>query len=145
MEHYRQTSKFRHLLLEKCIFSKDVLKAPRKIFKFFELCLQNRHTQYILRDGEVQQTIWTLHGPQKSSFPSLSKFKRGNDVGCRGAGGITVYGLLWCFFLLHCKEIWIYVFQGNALCGLSPNFHIHVSVSDLYIPTFGPSYFPAAE
>jgi hypothetical protein len=22
--------------------------------------------------------------------------------------------------------------------GLSPNFHIHVSVSDLYIPTFGP-------
>jgi hypothetical protein len=24
------------------------------------------------------------------------------------------------------------------LCGLVPNFYIHVSVSDLYIPTIGP-------
>ncbi len=30
---------------------------------------------------------------------------------------------------LHCKEIWIYVFPGKELRGLSPNFHIHVSVS----------------
>jgi hypothetical protein len=32
--------------------------------------------------------------------------------------------------------------------GLSSNFHVHVSVSDLYIPTIGPprsTYFPAAE
>jgi hypothetical protein len=27
------------------------------------------------------------------------------------------------------------IFPGKELCGLSPNFHIHVSVSDLYIPT----------
>jgi hypothetical protein len=27
----------------------------------------------------------------------------------------------------HCKEIWIYVFRVKELCGLSPNFHIHVS------------------
>jgi hypothetical protein len=26
----------------------------------------------------------------------------------------------------------------KGMCGLSPNFHIHVSVSDLYIPTIGP-------
>ncbi len=27
------------------------------------------------------------------------------------------------------------IFPEKELCGLSPNFHIHVSVSDLYIPT----------
>ncbi len=41
----------------------------------------------------------------------------------------------------HCREIWIYVFPKKELRGLSPNFHIHVSVSDLYIPTFGPPIF----
>ncbi len=33
----------------------------------------------------------------------------------------------------HCKENPIYVFLFWELRGLSPNFHIHVSVSDLYI------------
>ncbi len=32
----------------------------------------------------------------------------------------------------------IYVFLFWELRGLSPNFHIHVSVSDLYIPRIGP-------
>jgi hypothetical protein len=32
----------------------------------------------------------------------------------------------------------IYVFLFWELHGLSPNFHIHVSVSDLYIPRIGP-------
>jgi hypothetical protein len=27
------------------------------------------------------------------------------------------------------------IFQEKELCGHSPNFHIHVSVSNLYIPT----------
>ena len=48
-------------------------------------------------------------------------------------------------YCLHCKGIWIYVFPEKELRGLSLNFHIHVSVSDLYIPTIGPLYFPAAE
>ncbi len=39
---------------------------------------------------------------------------------------------------LHFKEIWICVFPEKELRGLSPSFHSHVSVSDLYIPTFGP-------
>jgi hypothetical protein len=38
---------------------------------------------------------------------------------------------------MHCKEIWIYVFPGKELRGISLNFHIHVSVSDLYITTLG--------
>jgi hypothetical protein len=39
---------------------------------------------------------------------------------------------------LHCKENPIYVFLFWELRGLSPNFHIHVSESDLYIPRIGP-------
>jgi hypothetical protein len=39
---------------------------------------------------------------------------------------------------MHCKEISIYVFPEKELRALSHNFHIHVSVSDLYIPTSVP-------
>jgi hypothetical protein len=39
---------------------------------------------------------------------------------------------------LHCKEDSIYVFPEIKLRGLVPNFHIHTSVSDLYIPRIGP-------
>ncbi len=38
---------------------------------------------------------------------------------------------------LHCHENPIYVFPEKELRALSPNFHIHVSVSDLYIPGNG--------
>jgi hypothetical protein len=34
---------------------------------------------------------------------------------------------------VHCNENPIYVFLYWELCGLCPNFHIYVSVSDLYI------------
>jgi hypothetical protein len=39
---------------------------------------------------------------------------------------------------MHCNENPIYVFLFCELRGLSPSFHIHVSVSDLYIPRIGP-------
>jgi hypothetical protein len=42
---------------------------------------------------------------------------------------------------LHCSENPIYVFSEKELRGLSLNFHIHVSVSDLYIPRIGPHFF----
>jgi hypothetical protein len=38
---------------------------------------------------------------------------------------------------VHCNENPIYVFLFWELRGLSPNFHIHVSVSDLYSPRIG--------
>jgi hypothetical protein len=38
----------------------------------------------------------------------------------------------------HCKESPIYVFLFWELRGLSPNFHIHVSVRNLYIPRIRP-------
>jgi hypothetical protein len=43
--------------------------------------------------------------------------------------------------ILHCHKNPIYVFFFWELRGLSPNFHIHVSVSDLYIPRIGPHIF----
>ncbi len=41
----------------------------------------------------------------------------------------------------HCNENLISVFLFWELHGLIPNFHIHVSVSDLYIPRIGPHLF----
>jgi hypothetical protein len=38
----------------------------------------------------------------------------------------------------HCNENHIYVFLFLEFRGLSPNFHIYVSVSNLYIPRIGP-------
>ncbi len=40
-------------------------------------------------------------------------------------------------FLTHCNENPIYVFPEKELHGLSPNFRIHVSMSDLYISRTG--------
>jgi hypothetical protein len=39
---------------------------------------------------------------------------------------------------MHCNENRIYLFIFWELRGLSPNFHIHVSVIDLYNPRIGP-------
>jgi hypothetical protein len=39
---------------------------------------------------------------------------------------------------VHCNGNSAYIFLFWELRGLSPNFHIHVSVSDLYIPRIGP-------
>jgi hypothetical protein len=45
------------------------------------------------------------------------------------------------YIVLHCNENPIYVFLKKELRGLSSNFHIHVSVSDLFIPGIGPHIF----
>ncbi len=44
-------------------------------------------------------------------------------------------------FDMRCNENPSYIFLEKELRGLSPNFHIHVSVSDLYIPRIGPHNF----
>ncbi len=41
-------------------------------------------------------------------------------------------------YRIHCNENPIYVFPIWESCGLSPNFHIHVSVSYLYISRIDP-------
>jgi hypothetical protein len=52
-----------------------------------------------------------------------------------------VFDNIFFTYMLHCNENPIYVFPEMELCGLSPNFHIHVSVSDLYIPRISPHIF----
>jgi hypothetical protein len=47
----------------------------------------------------------------------------------------------YCCGMAYALQQKIYIFLFWELRGLSPNFHIHVSVSDLYIPTFGPPIF----
>ncbi len=42
---------------------------------------------------------------------------------------------------MHCDENFVHVFPEKEFCGLSPNFYIHVSVSDLTIPRIGPHIF----
>ncbi len=44
-----------------------------------------------------------------------------------------------CHVRTHCKENPIYLFPGMKLRGLVLNFHIHISVNDLYFPRIGPS------
>jgi hypothetical protein len=39
---------------------------------------------------------------------------------------------------MHCNGNSVYIFLSWKLRGLSPRFHIHVSVGDLYIPRIGP-------
>jgi hypothetical protein len=39
---------------------------------------------------------------------------------------------------MHCNGNSVYIFLFWEYRGLSPDFHIHVSVSDLYIPRIGP-------
>jgi hypothetical protein len=41
----------------------------------------------------------------------------------------------------YTDEKTIYVFLFWEMRGLTPNFHVHVSVSDLYIPRIGPHLF----
>jgi hypothetical protein len=47
---------------------------------------------------------------------------------------LVAFGL----YVQHCKENPISVFHFWELHGLSPNFHLDVSVSNLYIPRIGP-------
>ena len=51
-----------------------------------------------------------------------------------GAGGLRQDS---CVTQLHCNGNSVYIFLFWELSGLGPNFHIHVSVSDLYIPRIG--------
>jgi hypothetical protein len=44
-------------------------------------------------------------------------------------------------FIPHCNENPIFVFPEKELRSLSPNFHIHVSVSNLYIPRISSHIF----
>ncbi len=56
--------------------------------------------------------------------------------------GVAVWRRHWGVAYSNCKENPIYVFLFWELLGLSPNFHIHVSVNVFiqYIPRIGPQF-----
>ncbi len=62
-----------------------------------------------------------------------------NSVNCNVLQSSALHAL--SCTVLHCNENPTCVFLFWALRGLSPNFHIHVSVSTLYIPRIGPHIF----
>jgi hypothetical protein len=60
---------------------------------------------------------------------------------CFRVGLLTIYFLPYIWIPPcgpHCNGNPIFVFLFWELRGFRPNFHIHVSVSDLYIPRIGP-------
>ncbi len=53
--------------------------------------------------------------------------------------GIVCFEIsVFCLCSAHCNENLIYIFLFWELRGLSPNFHVCVSVSDFHIPRIGP-------
>ncbi len=58
-----------------------------------------------------------------------------------------VFNIIYVYIYLYCTTLQtrsdLYVFAEIKLRGLVLNFHIHVSVSDLYIPTISSTYFAA--
>jgi hypothetical protein len=56
-----------------------------------------------------------------------------NDI----SAGATLAQINYCTTTVHCTENPIYVFPEMKLRSLVPNYYIHVSVRDLYIPRIG--------
>jgi hypothetical protein len=80
-----------------------------------------------------------LHGHADGQLQSEETLSRPAAPGGRRAHARgRAQGQLIASSLLHCKENRIYVFLFWELRGLSPNFHIHVYVSDFYILRIGP-------
>ena len=94
----------------------------REPISFLQTSLQRMRKPYIfcLKDG--------LESPKKESGRWLTQHFW------------PIYSLIKSApaYRIHCNENPIYVFPFWESCGLSPNFHIHVSVSYLYITRIGP-------
>jgi hypothetical protein len=127
----------------------------RRIKRQKEEALGRSPNQYISKreEGElyIVQPYCTVHSKIQ---PALREWKPVVMLGtlavnmypsrARYARSLT-HAILWLTLLVHCNENPIYVFLFWDLRGLSPNFHIQVSVSDLYIPRGLVHIFPAAE
>ncbi len=105
----------------------------------FLLFLQLQILHFTLQDS--QQTVAHSHGHTVTvSYSSqvTSNLKVLFDF-CQVvfASFVSVFRRIMCGDV-QCKENPIYVFLFWELRSLSPNVHLHVSVSDLYIPRIGP-------
>ncbi len=79
----------------------------------------------------------------KIAAPSVKKWKRNDsETGSDNSDGncSKERALAWSdprTLQRQNTKIWKQIFPEKENRGLSPNFHIHASVSDLYIPTIG--------
>ncbi len=88
-----------------------------------------------------QQEKWTQKPPRVADTEDAASVAQ-NLLGVGGGDATAVSYYFICTYTVsaaqHCKEYPNYVFLSWELRGLSPNFHIHMSVSDLYIPRSSP-------
>ncbi len=89
---------------------------------------------YSLFTFPINETKDDSAGPGRR--PAQLKERAGWELSCDGSWqeGRSIPPALAVAAHLHCNENPIYVFPEKKLRGLSPNFHIPVSVSYLYIP-----------
>ncbi len=66
------------------------------------------------------------------------KYKYQGQLGSKRTETTSYSLTLSNLYKVHCKQDPIYVCPEMKLRALVPDFHIQVSVSDLYIPTIGP-------
>ncbi len=71
---------------------------------------------------------------QRRAFIIVNLFLHCNAISVPSCHALGSWPVQPCYMSIHFKEISIYVFPEKESCGRSPNFHIHVSVSELYIP-----------
>ncbi len=102
------------------------------------------------RCSSVGSSLWrltsssSLWGPTSSRCTPAWSRKRDGHIASNRSSLQPFSDLVECPFMdpwTHCNENPIYVFISWELRGLSPNFQIHVSVSDLYISRIGPHIF----
>ncbi len=99
-------------------------------------------------DQEVSSSLATF--PSFSNLNSFREFARTQHVISATQTPLSLFFQMRNFFIylffdihihIHCNQYPIYVFPEKDQRGLSPSYHIHVSVSDLYIPRIGAHIF----
>ncbi len=113
----------------------NLLSAPCR------LILRPTLLMFLDSDRDLQKCLHNVHIPQVSNMEQ-EQLPRNSFRRLLLGHKDTVFALSSLIhshsLLVHCNENPIYVFLLWELCGLSPNFYIYVSVSDLYIPRIGP-------
>ncbi len=125
----------RKLQLHGCIFT--VTLQPQKTSPSFHQ-LHPLNGLPIISFFQRKFSIFRKYNFSAICFVSTSaKFGISTDMGLNG-GHILNAHIQESHLDPHCNGNSVYIFLFWELRGLSSNFHIHMSVSDLYIPRIGP-------
>ncbi len=130
LERYRKWSNINREIIQ----VKENPGTPFKIFLFKFLCFLS----VIIANSDRTANPWLYEEIQASSVFNSLYWQKGTVSWDR-------FQRFWQKFTeLHCKEKNYenlkQIFSEKEYRGLSPNFHIHVSVSELYVPTMEPPF-----